>query len=84
MKVIIIGAGTSGLTFAAALAQLASQHEVELYERDRSAGARRKGYVISLKGDAGLGPVLRPAGVGQCCNPGVPRSSSTSQVGFRS
>jgi 2-polyprenyl-6-methoxyphenol hydroxylase-like FAD-dependent oxidoreductase len=64
MKVIIIGAGISGLTLAAALAQLASQHEVELYERDRSPGVRRKGYAISLKGDAGLGPVLRPAGVG--------------------
>ena len=30
MKVIIVGAGTSGLTLAAALAQPAPQHEVEL------------------------------------------------------
>jgi flavin-dependent dehydrogenase len=84
MKVIIIGAGISGLTLAAAPAQLASHHEVELYERDRSPGARCKGYAISLKGDAGLGPVSRPAGVRQCWNPGVPRTSSTPQVGFRS
>jgi 2-polyprenyl-6-methoxyphenol hydroxylase-like FAD-dependent oxidoreductase len=59
MKVIIIGAGISGLTLAAALAQLASQHEVELYERDRSPGVRRKGYAVSLKGDAGLAVLER-------------------------
>ena len=59
MKVIIIGAGISGLTLAAALAQLAFQHEVELYERDLSPGARRKGYAISLKGDAGLAVLER-------------------------
>lgn len=59
MKVIIIGAGVSGLTLAAALAQLAFQHEVELYERDPSPGARRRGYAISLKGDAGLAVLER-------------------------
>jgi protoporphyrinogen oxidase len=37
MKVIIVGAGISGLTLAAALAQLAPHHEVEIYERDASA-----------------------------------------------
>jgi 2-polyprenyl-6-methoxyphenol hydroxylase-like FAD-dependent oxidoreductase len=128
MKVIIIGAGITGLTLAAALAQLASQHEVELYERDRSPGVRRKGYAVSLKGDAGLAVLERlglreavltdsgqqvtnfvikdrlellgsanlpadaervaagiaAAGVGRCLNPGVPGSSSTPQVGFRS
>ena len=35
MKVIIVGAGISGLTLAAALAQLAPRVEVDLYERDR-------------------------------------------------
>jgi salicylate hydroxylase len=59
MKLIIIGAGISGLTLAAALTQLASQHEVELYERDPLPGARRKGYAISLKGDAGLAVLER-------------------------
>ena len=33
MKVIIVGAGISGLTLAAALAQLAPRVEVDLYER---------------------------------------------------
>jgi salicylate hydroxylase len=54
MKVIIVGAGISGLTLAAALAQLTPRTEVELYERDAAADARRKGYAIGLKGDAGL------------------------------
>jgi salicylate hydroxylase len=54
MKVIIVGAGISGLTLAAALAQLAPRIEVELYERDAAADARRRGYAIGLKGDAGL------------------------------
>jgi 2-polyprenyl-6-methoxyphenol hydroxylase-like FAD-dependent oxidoreductase len=54
MKVIIVGAGISGLTLAAALAQLAPRIEVELYERDTAADARRKGYAIGLKTDAGL------------------------------
>jgi 2-polyprenyl-6-methoxyphenol hydroxylase-like FAD-dependent oxidoreductase len=59
MKLIIVGAGISGLTLAAALAQLAPQHEVELYERDASPDARRKGYAIGLKGDAGLAVLER-------------------------
>ena len=54
MKVIIVGAGISGLTLAVALAQLAPRIEVELYECDTAANARRKGYAIGLKGDAGL------------------------------
>jgi salicylate hydroxylase len=59
VKVIIVGAGISGLTFAAALAQLAPQHEVELYERDASAADRRKSYAIGLKGDTGLAVLER-------------------------
>jgi 2-polyprenyl-6-methoxyphenol hydroxylase-like FAD-dependent oxidoreductase len=54
MKVIIVGAGISGLTLAAALAQLAPRIEVEVLERDAAAADRRKGYAIGLRGDAGL------------------------------
>ena len=53
MKVITVGVGISGLTLAAALAQLAPQHEVEIYEHDASAADRRKGYAIGLKGATG-------------------------------
>ena len=42
--IIIIGAGTSSLTLADALPQLAPQHEVELFKRDAPAAARRRGY----------------------------------------
>jgi salicylate hydroxylase len=59
MKVIIVGAGISGLTLAVALAQLAPRIEVELYERDTAADARQKGYAIGLKGDAGLSVLER-------------------------
>lgn len=54
MKVIIVGAGISGLTLAAALAQLAPRIEVEVLERDAAAADRRRGYAIGLMGDAGL------------------------------
>jgi 2-polyprenyl-6-methoxyphenol hydroxylase-like FAD-dependent oxidoreductase len=59
MKVIIVRAGISGLTLAAALGELAPRIEVELYERDASGAVRRKGYGISLKGDAGLAVLER-------------------------
>src|SRR6476620_5888263 len=59
MKVIIVGAGISGLTLAAALAQLAPQHEVVLYERDTSAADRRKSYAIGLKSETGLAVLER-------------------------
>jgi salicylate hydroxylase len=59
VKVIIVGAGISGLTLAAALAQLAPQHEVEIYERDASAADRRNGYAIGLKGATGLAVLER-------------------------
>jgi 2-polyprenyl-6-methoxyphenol hydroxylase-like FAD-dependent oxidoreductase len=54
VKVIIVGAGISGLTLAAALAQLAPRIQVEVFERDATAAERRRGYVIGLKGDGGL------------------------------
>ncbi len=59
MKVIIVGAGISGLTFGAALGQLAPQHEVELYEGDASAADRRRSYAIGLKGETGLAVLER-------------------------
>jgi len=59
VKVIIVGAGISGLTLAAALAQLAPQHEVQLYERDASAADRRRSYAIGLKGETGLAVLER-------------------------
>lgn len=59
MKVIIIGAGISGLTLAAALAQLAPRIAVEIFERDAEPAQRRKGYAIGLKGDAGLAVLSR-------------------------
>jgi len=59
MKVIIVGAGISGLTLAAGVAQLAPQHEVGLYERDTSAADRRKSYAIGLKGETGLAVLER-------------------------
>ena len=59
MKVIIVGAGISGLTLAAALAQLAPRIEVEIFERDATAAERRKGYAIGLKGDSGLAVLER-------------------------
>jgi 2-polyprenyl-6-methoxyphenol hydroxylase-like FAD-dependent oxidoreductase len=54
VKVIIVGAGISGLTLAAALAQLAPRIQVEVFERDATAAERRRGYAIGLKGDGGL------------------------------
>jgi 2-polyprenyl-6-methoxyphenol hydroxylase-like FAD-dependent oxidoreductase len=53
MKVIIVGAGISGLTRGVALSQLAPRIDVEIFERD-AAVARRKGCAIGLKGDARL------------------------------
>jgi 2-polyprenyl-6-methoxyphenol hydroxylase-like FAD-dependent oxidoreductase len=53
MNVIIVGAGISGLTLAAALAWSAPRIEVELFERD-AAPAWRRGYAISLDEGDGL------------------------------
>jgi 2-polyprenyl-6-methoxyphenol hydroxylase-like FAD-dependent oxidoreductase len=58
MKVIIIGAGISGLTLGVALTQLAPRIEVEVFERDAAAAGRR-GYAIGLKGDSGLEVLVR-------------------------
>jgi salicylate hydroxylase len=62
MKIVVIGAGISGLTFAAAIQRFAPQIEVEVYERDQSLTSRPQGYSLGLKGDAGLA-VLKTLGL---------------------
>jgi salicylate hydroxylase len=62
MKVAVIGAGISGLTFAAAMQRFSPQTEVEVYERDQSLTYRPQGYSLGLKGDLGLA-VLKTLGL---------------------
>lgn len=62
MKIGVIGAGISGLTFAAAMKRSAPKMQVELYERDVSATSRFQGYSLGMKGDGGL-PVLKTLGL---------------------
>ena len=62
MKIAVIGAGVSGLTFAAAMRRFAPKTQVELYERDLSAESRFQGYSLGLKGDGGI-PVLKAIGL---------------------
>ena len=62
MKIGGIGAGVSGLTFAAAMRRFAPKTQVELYERDLNATSRFQGYSLGLKGDGGL-PVLKAIGL---------------------
>ena len=62
MKITVIGAGISGLTFAAAMRQLAAETEVAIYERAASATGRDQGYSLGLKGDGGLS-VLKALGL---------------------
>jgi len=62
MKIAVIGAGISGLTFAVAMKRFAPGIKVELYEREESPYSRFQGYSLGLKGDAGL-PVLKTLGL---------------------
>jgi salicylate hydroxylase len=62
MKIAVIGAGISGLTFAAAMRHFAPDSQVEVYERDQSVTSRPQGYSLGLKGDAGLA-VLKTLGL---------------------
>ncbi len=62
MKIAVIGAGISGLTFTAALRRSVPGIEVHIYERDPSADSRFQGYSLGLKGDGGL-PVLKSLGL---------------------
>ena len=54
MRIAVIGAGVSGLTFAAAMRQKAPAAEVTLGERDESASSRPQGYAIGLRNGIGL------------------------------
>ena len=69
MRVAIIGAGLSGLTFAAAMNKMAPSAEITLYERDASSTSRPQGYAIGLRNGFGLqalaGLGLREPVVGQ-------------------
>jgi 2-polyprenyl-6-methoxyphenol hydroxylase-like FAD-dependent oxidoreductase len=62
MKIAVIGAGISGLTFAVAMQRFSPQTEVEVYERDQSLTSRPQGYSLGLKGDLGLA-VLKTLGL---------------------
>jgi len=62
MKIAVIGAGISGLTFAAAMQRFSPETQVELYERDQSLTSRPQGYSLGLKGDMGLA-VLKALGL---------------------
>ena len=62
MKIAVIGAGISGLTFAAAMQRFSPETQVELYERDQGLTSRLQGYSLGLKGDLGLG-VLKILGL---------------------
>ena len=62
MKITVIGAGISGLTFAAAMQYFSPQTQVEVYERDQSLTSRPQGYSLGLKGNLGLA-VLKTLGL---------------------
>jgi glycine/D-amino acid oxidase-like deaminating enzyme len=55
MKIAVIGAGISGLTFAAAIQRFSPEIQVDVYERDQGLTSRPQGYSLGLKGDLGLG-----------------------------
>ena len=62
MKIAVIGAGISGLTFTAALRRLAPGIQVQLFERDLRPDSRFQGYSVGLRGDSGLN-VLKSLGL---------------------
>jgi salicylate hydroxylase len=54
LKIAVIGAGISGLTFAAALKRSAPEIQVQIYERELRPDSRFEGYSLGLRGDTGL------------------------------
>jgi salicylate hydroxylase len=62
MEIAVIGAGISGLAFAAAMRQKAPGAQVTAYERDEAAFSRPQGYALGIRGETGL-PALRELGV---------------------
>ena len=58
MEIVVIGAGLSGLAFAAAMRRKAPGARVTVYERDTGLSSRPQGYAIGIKGETGL-PALR-------------------------
>jgi salicylate hydroxylase len=54
VKIAVIGAGVSGLTFATAMRRQSPGTEVTLYERDPSSDSRPQGYAIGLRNGLGL------------------------------
>jgi salicylate hydroxylase len=62
MKIGVIGAGLSGLTFTAALRRSSPGIQVDIYERGPSVDSRFQGYSLGLRGDGGL-PVLKSLGL---------------------
>jgi FAD-dependent urate hydroxylase len=62
MRVLVSGAGISGLTFAAAMRRFCPAAEVVLFERDEAPDSRPQGYGLGMDRDAGQ-LVLRELGL---------------------
>lgn len=60
MRIAVVGAGISGLTFTAALRQRAPAIKVVVYERD--PGPLARGYALGMNTDAGM-KVLEAIGI---------------------
>jgi 2-polyprenyl-6-methoxyphenol hydroxylase-like FAD-dependent oxidoreductase len=58
METVVIGAGLSGLAFAAAMRRKAPAVRITVCERDASAFSRPQGYAIGIRGETGV-PALR-------------------------
>jgi 2-polyprenyl-6-methoxyphenol hydroxylase-like FAD-dependent oxidoreductase len=62
MRVLVSGAGISGLTFAAAMRRFCPAAEVVIFERDEAPDSRPQGYGLGMDRDAGQ-LVLRELGL---------------------
>jgi 2-polyprenyl-6-methoxyphenol hydroxylase-like FAD-dependent oxidoreductase len=54
MDIVVIGAGLSGLAFAAAMGRKAPAVRITVCERDASAFSRPQGYALGIKGETGV------------------------------